>query len=112
MMTSFRILMLAATAAIVAVTGVAVAQMGLLAAITTFSSDLGHPWRAQFYSDLEIHLLLTACWMIYRERSKAAGVCCGLAAIVLGAVFTAPYILIASFRAKGDATVLLTGRTR
>ena len=111
-MVSFRLLLLAMTAVIVVVTVSAMGELGLPAAVTTILNDLRHPWRLQFYSDLEIQLVLFACWIIYREQSKLVGVCCGLGAIILGALFTAPYVLIASFRTSGDAVALLIGGQR
>lgn len=100
------------TAVIVTVTAIPIEQLGIVAALPTFLDDLGHPWRRQFYIDLEIHLLLVACWMIYREPSKMIGLFCGLATIVLGALVTAPYLLITTFRTKGDLVALLIGSHR
>ncbi|HEX8484488.1 hypothetical protein [Sphingomonas sp.] len=90
----------------------AIEQRGIFGALSTFIDDLGDPWRRQFYIDLEIHLLLVACWMIYREPSKMIGLACGLATIVLGALVTAPYLLITTFRTKGDLVALLIGSHR
>ena len=69
-MVAFRLLLLFLLALIVAVTVRAVDHAGLTAALTTFVADFNHPWRAQFYADLEIHLLLVACWIAYRERFR------------------------------------------
>lgn len=111
-MNSFRLLLVAMSIAIVVVTVAAATELGLPAAGSTFLHDLHHPWRMQFYSDLEIHLLLAAFWMIYRDQFRRVGIACGLAAPVLGALFTAPYILIASLRARGDVAALLIGTHR
>ena len=111
-MTNFRLLVLAMTAAIGVVTAAAIGELGLPAGLWTFLNDLRHPWRLQFYSDLEIHLVLVACWMTYRERSNLVGVCCGMATLALGALFTGPYVLIASSRASGDVIAFLIGPHR
>lgn len=108
-MNSFRLLLGAMSIAIVVVTVAAAAELGLPAAASTFLHELHHSWRMQLDSDLEIHLILAACWMIYHEQSMLIGVACAVAALVLGALFTAPYILIASFRARGDAAAVLIG---
>jgi hypothetical protein len=109
---NFKLVVLALWAAIFIVTVAAIAKLGLAAAPTTFLADLRHPWRMQFYFDLEVHLLLAGCWMIYREQSRLVGVACGVATLFLGGLFTAPYVLIASFRAKGEVGALLMGRHR
>jgi hypothetical protein len=108
-MTILRLFLILLWVAIAAVTLWALAELGPIAATTTFLSDLSHPWRAQFYADLEAHLLLIGAWMIYRERSRGAGVVCALLTLLLGALFSLPYVLQASLRARGDARRLLLG---
>jgi hypothetical protein len=108
-MTGFRIFLAAIWVVVAAVTVWALVEMGLAAALATFFSDLGHPWRAQFYADLEAHLLLVGAWMIYRERSRGVGVACAVLTVLLGALFSLAYVLIASIRARGDARMLLLG---
>jgi hypothetical protein len=104
-----KMLLLAGWAAILAITLWATATMGLAGAATTFLGDLGHPWRLQFYADLELHLLVVAAWIVWRERSLALGILAAAAAILLGALFTFPYLLVASLRAGGDVRKLLLG---
>ena len=96
-------------ALVAAVTFWALLERGLIEAPRTFLSDLRHPWRAQFYSDLEAHLLLVGAWMIYRERLPLAGIACAAATLLLGALFSLPYVLLASVRAGGDMRRLLLG---
>lgn len=105
----FRALLLIVWAVVAAVTAWALLELGLPAAAQTFLSDLGHPWRAQFYADLEAHLLLLGAWMIYRERLPLVGVACAIATLLLGALFSLLYVLVASIRAKGDMRRLLLG---
>ena len=106
-MLAFRSLLVAIWLLVAAVTAWALLEMGLWAGAETFMADLRHPWRAQFYSDLEAHLLLVAGWILYRERSKAIGLLLALATMLLGALFTLPYILVASLRAAGPSEFLL-----
>ena len=108
-MTAFRLFVGAAWMLIATITGWAIWEMGLPAAPATFVRDLAHPWRAQFYADLEAHLLLVAWWIFNRERSPAIGIFYGAATVLLGALFTMPYILIATVRAKGDPRAVLLG---
>ena len=72
-------------------------------------SDFAQPWRAQYYTDFIVHVLLVAGWVFWRESSKAVGTACALACIGGGALITFLYILIATFRAGGDARRLLLG---
>ncbi len=108
-MTALHIFLAGLWLAVATVTVWALASLGLLAAPATFFGDLSHPWRGQFYADLEAHLLLAGAWMIYRERSRGIGILCALLTLLLGALFSLPYILQASLRARGDARRLLLG---
>ena len=51
----------------------ALLERGLNEGLEVFFTDFAHPWRAQFYLDLEVHLLLIASWIIYRSRFSPAG---------------------------------------
>jgi hypothetical protein len=104
-----RALVLIVWAVVATVTVWALLDLGLLALPRTFLADLAHPWRAQLYADLEAHLLLVGAWMIYRERLPLAGIACALATLLLGALFSLPYVLLASVRARGDMRRLLLG---
>jgi hypothetical protein len=105
----FRLLLAGGWILILALTFRAAAELGLAAAATTLLGDLGHPWRAQFYADLEIHLLLFAAWIVWREPSRALGLAAAAATLLLGALFTLPYLFIAILRAGGDPRALLLG---
>jgi hypothetical protein len=107
-MLAFRTLLIAIWLCVAAITGWALLEMGLWAAVVTFVRDLSHPWRAQYYSDFSAHLILLAAWILYRERSRGLGLLFAFATLALGALFNLPYILIASLRA-GDAKGLLLG---
>jgi hypothetical protein len=104
-----RILLLLGWSALAAVTVWALTGLGLLALPRTILADLGHPWRAQLYLDLELQLLVFAGWTMWRERSLAVGLICAAATMLLGALFTLPYLLAAIIRAKGDVRRVLLG---
>jgi hypothetical protein len=103
----FQIFVLAMWVALLAITWRAVADLGL-AGGNVFVSDLSHPWRAQFNVDFLLHLILFAVWVFWRERSKPVGLVCAVLCF-LGGMFTFPYLLVAAFRARGDARALLLG---
>lgn len=108
-MTTQRLLLVSAWLAIAAVTLWALFELGLLALPKTMIADLSHAWRAQLYLDLELQLLVFAAWAVWRERRLGVGVACAAATMLLGALFTLPYLLVASIRAKGDVRRMLLG---
>ena len=107
---AFGVLLALAWAALAAITVVALIELGPRAAVRTFIDDFAHPWRAQFYTDFSLHLVLTAAWVLYRARSPALGATFAFLVLSLGALFTIPYVLAAAVKAKGDARTLLLGR--
>ena len=111
-MTGLRLLLAGGWLAIAAVTVWALVSLGLRAAAESFVGDLAHPWRAQFYLDLELHLLVFAAWIVWREPSRARGAAFALLTMVLGALFTLPYLIVAAARSGGDIRALLTGQDR
>jgi hypothetical protein len=107
-MLAFRTLLVSMWLVVAAITVWALLERGPLAAVSTFVRDLSHPWRAQYYSDFSAHLILLAAWILYREPSRGVGMLFALATLALGALFTLPYILVASLKAR-DAQGLLLG---
>lgn len=74
-----------------------------------FFSDFTHAWRASFYTDFLLHVVPIALWIYWREPSKWVGLLCALGA-ALGGLFTLIYVLVATYRADGDARRLLLGK--
>jgi hypothetical protein len=59
-----------------------------------------------------IYLLLVATWISWREGFTAKGHTFGFLSVVMGGMFTFPYLLYATYRAGGDPKeVLLGGRS-
>jgi hypothetical protein len=108
-LTGFRLLLCAGWAILLVVSIHAVSTMGLGAGGTVFLGDFAHPWRAQFDTDFSLHLLLVACWMIYRSKSWVVGLICAVLAINLGSLFTFVYLFVATLQAKGDMRKVLLG---
>jgi hypothetical protein len=106
-MTAFRLLLVLLWLGVAAITANALLDEGLAAAPITFLTDLAHPWRAQFYADLEVQLLLFAAWIVWREPSRVRGLVLAVATMLLGALFTLPYLLLASCRSGGDVRAML-----
>ena len=95
--------------ALAVVTAHATAALGLGGLVETLVADVAHPWRLQLYLDFELHLILFASWVAWRERPLALGLVCAAATLLTGALFTLPYLLFATVRAEGDVRRLLLG---
>lgn len=104
-----RLFLVAAWLLLAVITWRAIALLGSDGSYILFS-DFAHPWRAQYYTDFILHVLLVSGWVFWREPSKAVGAACALACISGGALITFLYVLIATFRAGGDARKLLLGK--
>ena len=108
-MATLRLFLVLGWIAIALVTAHAMAALGIGGFIDTVLEDIHHPWRVQLYIDFELHLLLFAGWIAWRERPLALGLACAAATLTLGALFTMLYLLFATVRAEGDARRLLLG---
>lgn len=93
---------------LMAVTAWAVSSLGLDGG-KVFFHDFAHAWRAQFYTDFLLHVFPITAWVVWREPSRAVGLLCGIGTL-FGGVFTLLYLLVATYRAGGDARRLLLGR--
>jgi len=92
---------------LIAITVWAVSSLGLEGG-KVFFSDYAHGWRAQFYTDFLLHVFPITAWVIWREPSRVVGLLCGIGTL-FGGVFTLLYLLVATYRAKGDVKRLLLG---
>jgi hypothetical protein len=108
-MSSFRIVLLVLWIIICALVIRALVELGL-GASAVFLDDFRQPWRAMINSDFSIHLLMVALWILYRERSPTVGVLCALGEFIVGMPFTLMYLLVVTFREKGDMRRVLLGR--
>lgn len=88
-------------------TGLAIADSGLEGG-RVFLTDFASPWRAQFNTDFTLYALPIAAWVLWREQSKLVGLLCALGTLA-GGVFTLLYVLVATFRSRGDVRRLLLG---
>ncbi|MET0374468.1 MAG: hypothetical protein ABW128_09450 [Rhizorhabdus sp.] len=105
----FRLALAAGWALLFILSFKAVSMMGTDAASALFFGDMAHPWRGQFNTDFGLHLLLVASWLSWRDRLWYRGLLLGVLAIVFGAVFTFAFLIVESFRLKGDVRSVLLG---
>ena len=106
---ALRLFLVLGWIAVALVTAHAMAAMGVGGFVETVLEDVRHPWRVQLYVDFELHLLLFAGWIAWRERPLPLGLACALATLALGALFSLLYLLFATVRAEGDPRRLLLG---
>jgi len=66
-------------------------------------------WRTQFDFDFIVHLLILALWISWREGFTAKGYFFGALSIVMGGMFSFPYLIHASLKSRGDVEMLLLG---
>ncbi len=108
-MTAFRSLLVLFFVAITAYTGVVAWNHGM-DLFSVFFGDMARlGWPGQFNLDFTCMLALSGLWVSWRHRFRAGGVLLGVVAFFGGAMFLSVYLLVESFRAKGDAAALLLG---
>ncbi|MES2258441.1 MAG: hypothetical protein V4724_07980 [Pseudomonadota bacterium] len=108
-MHAFRLMLLAAWIAVLAVTAYALQAQGTAAGEIFMADIKALSWRAQFNTDFLAHLLVFAVWVAWRGRFRPAAVLLGAACVLGGGVFSMIYLFILSLLARGDATALLLG---
>lgn len=100
---------MASTAMIYGVTAIAVVGHGWLWPIVYFGDLAAFDWRSQFNFDFLNYLMLTSCWIVWREGSTVKAFFNGFLNIFLGGMFGFPYLLIATYSAKGDVKQIALG---
>jgi hypothetical protein len=101
----FLVVLLVYTAIVIATHG-----MGLFG---VFFGDIGRlGWPGQFNLDFMGFLFLSGAWTAWRHHFSPLGLALGLVAFFGGMGFLTIYLLIESFRVKGDIRALLLGPKR
>jgi len=106
---SFRIFLIVSTVAIYALTVIASVSHGINWPAVAVADLLELNWRSQFNTDFILYLLLFAAWVAWREGGTARGYAFGVMSIAMGGMFGFPYLLRATYAAKGDPRALLLG---
>lgn len=104
-----RLVLAASTAAIFGATLAAIAHAGYNWPAVFLGDLLAGNWRSQFNTDLVIHLALIGVWVAWREAWSAKGLVFGVFCVIWGGMFTFPYVLVESYRARGDTVRILLG---
>ena len=111
-MIAFRSFLVAVFLIIAGYTLVVIANHGLNLLPVFFGDMAKMQWPGQFNLDFMCMLLLAGLWVSWRHQFSVAGVVLGLVAVFGGALFLSAYLLIESFRTKGDIRRLLLGDAR
>ena len=108
-MKNLRYFLVLSTVIIYAMTALAIKGHGVNWPAVAVNDLLSLDWRSQFDSDFIIHLLLLAAWVVWREGATARGYLFGFLSIVMGGMFSFPYLIYASLQANGSVQALLLG---
>lgn len=108
-MTLLRTYLFAAALFIIAAAVYVAITMGINIPAVLFGDLLELNWRSHIYVDFLLHLCLLATWVTWREGFTPKSFLFGLLWIVFGAAFGFPYLLLATYEAKGNLKVLLLG---
>jgi hypothetical protein len=108
----FQVLLAVMFAVLLVYTGLVVGEHGL-GLFSVFFGDIAKMgWPGQFNLDFLGFLILSAVWLAWRHRFSGIGFVLAVCGFFGGIGFLAPYLLVASFKAKGDPAELLLGPSR
>lgn len=108
----FRSLLAIFTISIISFTGIVVTNHGWNLFPIFFGDMMAMTWPGQFNFDFMCFLILSGLWLSWRHHFSIGGLMLGVSGVFGGIMLLAPYILIASYSAKGDIKVLLLGKVR
>jgi hypothetical protein len=100
-MTSLRVFLIAATLLIFTVSIYVIIMVGINWPAIYFGDLVKLDWRSQFNTDLLISLCLFFLWVAWREGFTHQGFLFGFLVMFLGFMFVCPYLLSATYHAKG-----------
>jgi len=111
-MVVFRVVLAVMFVAIVAYTGLVVSNEGAFF-LPRFVADVARlGWAGQFNLDFFFLLVFASSWIAWRHHFSPAGLGLALLSVVGGTALLAPYLLVATVRAKGDMREVLLGQRR
>ncbi|MDG3087470.1 hypothetical protein P7F88_15920 [Vibrio hannami] len=98
----FRYLLVLSTVIIYVFTIIAVNGYGFNWPSVAVNDLLSMNWRSQFDIDFLIHLFLLASWVVWREGATVKAYVFGFLSIVMGGMFSFPYIAYLSIQANAS----------
>ena len=106
---NLKIYLAASWLIIAGITVYAVSTLGVNFLQYFFGDMLTNGWRMQFNVDFALHLLLFACWVLWREGVNPTGIICAVL-VFFGGLFSCLYLLYRLHQANGNVKHLLLGR--
>lgn len=111
-MTAYRTLLIAMFVGILAYTLVVGVNEGWNLLPVFFEGIVALTWSGQFNFDFTCFLVMAGLWIAWRHHFSLGGIALGLLGTVGGILVVAPYLLVATFQAKGDMHMVLLGQKR
>lgn len=108
----FRLFLAACIVAITVYTWVTASNHSLDLLPVFFGKIMNMGWSGRFNLDFLTFLLLSGLWVSWRHHFSVGGIALGLIAVFGRMLFLAIYLLIVSFRTKGDIKAVMLGETR
>lgn len=66
-------------------------------------------WSGQFNADFSCYLLLSGMWIMWRNKFSSSSIIISLAAMIIGIMVFAPYLIYLTIKEKGDLRKVLLG---
>ena len=108
-MRNFKILLTLSTFGIYALTLIAISSQGWNWPAVAINDLLSLNWRTQFDFDFIIHLIILATWVVWREGGNSRAYIFGFLSIIMGGMFSFPYLVHTIYQVKGNPQALLLG---
>ena len=102
-------LLISQTAVIIVYTVIAINNEGANFFAIAFSNIQSLTWNGQFSLDFSCYLTLSGIWIMWRNKFKPLFIFIGFAAMILGIMFFAPYLLYLLTKEDGDLKKVLLG---
>lgn len=108
-MLAFRTILALLFTALAIYTALVIANHGWNLLPIFFGDMAAMGWPGQFNADFMGFLVLSACWLAWRNDFSPTGILLAVCGFFGGIMFLAPYLFIMSIRTKGDIAALMLG---
>lgn len=102
-------LLISQTAVLIIYTIIAINNEGTNFLAIAFSNIQSFKWNGQFNLDFSCYLSLSGLWIMWRNKFTPKYIVIGLAAMILGIIFFAPYLLYLLTKENGNLEKVFIG---